>query len=172
MGSPGVVPICRNAGCPNPRPARKRKVFTFHVISPESFYVLRKIGAPVALGPETGHTDRVKTRDAGRWLGGAALLWAAAAAAADPAANVVLFIGDGMGPEHVAAARCYKGAPLCFEDFPQFALVDTDSQDGITDSAAAATALATGTRVHNGVVSLADPGDSSELQTALEYFKG
>ena len=169
MGSPGVVPICRNAGCPNPRPARKRKVFTFHVISPESFYVLRKIGAPVALGPETGHTDRVKTRGAGRWLGGAALLWAAAAAAADPAANVILFIGDGMGPEHVAAARCYKGAPLCFEKFPHSAVVDTDSLDGLTDSAAAASAIATGTRV-----SMWTYGDrvGSPLPTILEHFLG
>ncbi len=105
-------------------------------------------------------------------LGAALALPAQAGPVIDRAANLIVFIGDGMGLEHVAAGRCYKGAPLCFEDFPQFALVDTDSQDGITDSAAAATALATGTRVHNGVVSLADPGDSSELQTALEYFKG
>lgn len=73
--------------------------------------------------------------------------------------------------EHVAAGRCYKGAPLCFEEWSRSALVDTDSESGVTDSAAAATALATGTRVYNGVVSLASPGDSGELQTVLEYFK-
>ena len=78
-----------------------------------------------------------------------ASFWAAAAVAApgDRAANVILFIGDGMGPEHVAAARCFKGAPLCFEEFPHFALVDTDSLGGLTDSSAAATAIATGSRV-------------------------
>jgi alkaline phosphatase len=94
------------------------------------------------------------------------------AACGDRAANVIVFIGDGLGLEHVAAARCYKGAPLCFEEFSHFGLVDTDSAGGLTDSAAAATAIATGTRVYNGVVSLADPGDTHELQTVLEYFKG
>lgn len=109
----------------------------------------------------------MNARGAGRWLGGAALL-CAAAAAADPAANVILFIGDGMGPEHVAAARCFKGAPLCFEEFPQSALVDTDSLDGLTDSSAGATAIATGTRV-----SMWTYGErvSSPLPTILEYFR-
>ena len=106
----------------------------------------------------------------------AALLLAPAAPApaatlVDRATNLVVFIGDGMGLEHVAAARAYKGAPLCFEDFPEFAVVDTASASGVTDSAAAATALATGTRVSNGVVSLAIPGDSGELRTVLEYFR-
>jgi alkaline phosphatase len=40
-----------------------------------------------------------------------------------------------------------------------------------TDSAAAATAMATGTRVSNGVLSVAIPGDRRNLQTLLEYFK-
>ena len=106
----------------------------------------------------------------------AALAWllatgAAAAPLIDRATNLIVFIGDGMGLEHVHAARCTKGAPLCFENFTHFALVDTDSVDGTTDSAAAATALATGRHVYNGVVSLAEPGDSAELQTVLEYFQ-
>lgn len=96
---------------------------------------------------------------------------AVVAAAADRATNVIVFIGDGMGLEHVAAARCFKGAPLCFEPFEHFALVDTDSLDGTTDSAAAGTALATGQRVANGVLSVAMPGDESELRTVLEYFR-
>ena len=104
--------------------------------------------------------------------GALAYLWlatAALAAAGDRAANVILFIGDGMGTEHVRAARCYKGAPLCFEDFPHFATVDTDSLDGWTDSAAGATAIATGTRVEPYTY-----GDrsSNRLPTVLEYFQG
>ena len=97
------------------------------------------------------------------WLAGLAL-----ASTVDRAANVILFIGDGMGTEHVKAARYYKGAPLCFEDFPHFALVDTDSLDGLTDSAAGATAIATGTRVGMGTY-----GDRSDGQrpTVLEYFQ-
>ena len=99
-----------------------------------------------------------------------ASFWAAAAVAApgDRAANVILFIGDGMGPEHVAAARCFKGAPLCFEEFPHSALVDTDSLGGLTDSSAAATAIATGSRVEWYTY-----GDRSDgkLPTVLEYFR-
>ena len=98
------------------------------------------------------------------WLASAAM-----AAAGDRAANVVLFVGDGMGTEHVRAARCFNGAPLCFEDFPHFATVDTDSLDGLTDSAAGATAVATGTRVESYTY-----GDrsSNRLPTVLEYFQG
>ena len=94
------------------------------------------------------------------------------AGAIDRAANVILFIGDGMGTEHVKAARYFKGAPLCFETFPYFASVDTESPSGVPDSAAAATAIATGMPVANGVVSLAIPGDAGERQTVLEYFQG
>lgn len=87
----------------------------------------------------------------------------------DRAANVILFIGDGMGLEHVKAARYFKGAPLCFEDFPHTASVDTDSLGGLTDSSAAGTAIATGSRVWRGTF-----GDRSngQLPSVLEYFQG
>jgi alkaline phosphatase len=39
---------------------------------------------------------------------------------AQPAKNMILFIGDGMGFEQVKAARFYNGAPLSFEDPTQF----------------------------------------------------
>ena len=55
--------------------------------------------------------------------------------------------------------------------FPYQAEVTTFSADSsITDSAAAATAMATGFKVNNEVVSMAYPGDGSELETLLEYF--
>jgi len=91
--------------------------------------------------------------------------------------NVIFFIGDGMGPEHVKAARYYAGSALSFESFPYDGEVTTYSADhgganpGATDSAAAGTALATGVKVNNGVVSMAYPGDHSELETLLEYYK-
>ncbi|UCG56077.1 MAG: alkaline phosphatase [Phycisphaerales bacterium] len=89
--------------------------------------------------------------------------------------NVVLFIGDGMGPEQVRAAGMYaNGAEgtLSFETFPNRAELTTYSaSSSITDSAAAATAMATGVKVNNGVISRAYPGDGSELQTLLEYSK-
>ncbi len=104
------------------------------------------------------------------WLAPAGL--APAAPVFDRAANLIVFIGDGMGLEHVVAGHCHKGAPLCFEEWPASALVGTGSASGLTDSAAAATAIATGVQVYNGVVSVADPGDSGDLQTVLEYFQG
>ncbi len=91
------------------------------------------------------------------------------------AKNVILFIGDGMGPAHVRAAAMYRSGPggsLSFEAFPFHGSVGTANADGgVTDSAAAATAMATGAKVHNMVVGIASPGDGSLLKTALEIFK-
>ena len=95
-----------------------------------------------------------------------ALALALATSAPLPAApkNVILFIGDGMGFEQVKAANYYNGGPLSFEYLPYQGEVTTySSGGGVTDSAAAATAIATGVKVTNGVISLQTPGDGSEL---------
>jgi alkaline phosphatase len=56
--------------------------------------------------------------------------------------------------------------------FPYQGQVTTHSADNaVTDSAAAGTAIATGVKVNNGVISLAFPGNGSELQTILEYYQ-
>lgn len=86
--------------------------------------------------------------------------------------NVILFVGDGMGFEHVKAARYYNGAPLSFETLPaQGRLTTRAANNPVTDSAAAATAMATGFKVNTGVISVALPGNGSALETTLEYFK-
>jgi alkaline phosphatase len=91
--------------------------------------------------------------------------------AAVPIRNVVLCIGDGMGPEQVKAARYFAGTNLVFETFPYQSRVTTAAAGGaLTDSAAASTAMATGHKVNDGVLSLAIPGDSRKLETLLEYF--
>lgn len=86
--------------------------------------------------------------------------------------NVVLFIGDGMGAEQQRAARMFKNgdtAPLAFEAFEHTGCVHTTNASGeVTDSAAAATAMATGQKVDNRVISLATPGDGHELPTVVE----
>jgi len=96
-------------------------------------------------------------------------------ARAESPKNVIFMIGDGMGFEHVKAAGMYlNGTPgtLCFESLPYQGQVTTYSaSSSITDSAAAATAMATGHKVNNGVVSMAYPGDGSEYQTLLETYK-
>ncbi len=69
------------------------------------------------------------------------------------AKNVILLIGDGMGPNQIKAGNLYKRDALYLESFPYQTMVETRSaSDAITDSAAAATALATGTRTTNGVI--------------------
>ncbi len=95
--------------------------------------------------------------------------------------NIIVFIGDGMGPEHVrAAGYYYNGASgvFPFEGFPFQGYLTTYSADNaVTDSAAAGTALATGHKANNGVISMAYPANAdypvqgSEMLTLLEYFK-
>jgi alkaline phosphatase len=89
--------------------------------------------------------------------------------------NLIFCIGDGMGPQQVKAAGVYLyGEPnkLSFESLPYSGVLTTRSADNaITDSAAAGTALATGTKVNNGVISTRIPGDGKELQTLLEFYK-
>lgn len=68
------------------------------------------------------------------------------------AKNVILMIGDGMGPQQIAAGELFKGESLTMQQFPYMTTVETRSLSGTTDSAAAATALATGTRTTNGIV--------------------
>ncbi|MFB0525332.1 MAG: alkaline phosphatase [Phycisphaerae bacterium] len=86
---------------------------------------------------------------------------------------VIFLIGDGMGFEQVKAGGMYtngQAGTLSFESFPYNGQLTTYSADStVTDSAAAATALATGVKVNSGVVSMAYPGDGSELETLLEY---
>ena len=86
--------------------------------------------------------------------------------------NVILVIGDGLGAEQVHAARAFYGELMSFEELPFRGSVTTENAAGqITDSAAAGTAMATGFKVNNGVISVALPGDGHALGTLLEYYK-
>lgn len=64
--------------------------------------------------------------------------------------NVVLLVGDGMGPSHFAAAKLLRGEDFAAGRFPVTGVVSTRSASSVvTDSAAAATAMATGTKANN-----------------------
>lgn len=85
--------------------------------------------------------------------------------------SVILYIGDGMGLAQVTAARIYKGNArdglLALDRFPRVALVRTYAADQmVTDSAASATAMATGFKTNNGMIALAP--DNRRLPTLLE----
>lgn|GEM_PF-268163 len=89
------------------------------------------------------------------------------AAGREAARNVILFIGDGMGPGQLAAGQVAKGGPLVMESMPVRATVTTTSWGGnITDSAAAATALATGHKTVNGAIAVLP--DGTPVRTILE----
>lgn len=86
-------------------------------------------------------------------------------AAPEPAKNVILFIGDGMGVATVTAARIFDGQSqgmsgeehwLAFERFPNVALVKTyNTNQQVPDSAGTASAMLTGTKTRAGVINVA-----------------
>ncbi|HEX2879212.1 MAG TPA: alkaline phosphatase [Polyangiaceae bacterium] len=88
------------------------------------------------------------------------------------ARNVIFLMADGYGAEQIEATRIYVNgntAALSFEGLPYQAWVETNNaRNQTTDSAAAATAFATGHKVDSSVISVAIPGNSGDLPTALE----
>lgn len=66
--------------------------------------------------------------------------------------NVICMIGDGMGQNHIIAGGIYKGEPLHMQNISNKSLVKTASLSTVTDSAASATALATGYKTTNGTI--------------------
>ena len=97
-----------------------------------------------------------------RFLSTFVLLFIVAAGFCKDPKYIFYFIGDGMGPSHVLGTELYLGEvegtigrphKLCFTQFPQTAFVTTFSaSNGVTDSAASGTALATGEKTNNGYI--------------------
>ena len=92
-------------------------------------------------------------------------------AAVDPTRmprNVIVLMGDGVGPVHWQAARILKDAPLAVDAMEGPVLYATDSADPgvVTDSAASASAMATGHCTYNGQLGTSAAGLS--VPTALE----
>ncbi|MEK5389137.1 alkaline phosphatase [Margalitia sp. FSL K6-0131] len=85
------------------------------------------------------------------------------------AKNVILFVGDGMGAAHREAIRLatvgLKGE-LEMNSMPVAGLVHTSSLTPVTDSAAAATAMASGVKTYNGAVGV--DGNKKSVKTILE----
>lgn len=95
-----------------------------------------------------------------------------ASAQQQKAKYVFYFIGDGMGFNHVSLAEYWLGytqgvfdsRPLSFSQFPVLGWAVTHSESNlITDSAAAGTALSTGTKTKNGMLGTAP--DSTALKS-------
>lgn len=85
---------------------------------------------------------------------------------AKPVKNVIFMIGDGMGLNQAYAAAWVKGAPLYMMTDTKTGLSYTYSYDnGITDSAASGTALATGHKNRNNMIGMGP--DSLDLESIL-----
>lgn len=98
--------------------------------------------------------------------------------AAAPTRNVILLIGDGLGASSLTIARNYHAGAagrLAFDDLPHsgwcttYAVQEANPAlpDYVTDSAASASAIATGRKTSNRRVSTA-PGTGAPVRTILE----
>ena len=82
--------------------------------------------------------------------------------------NIILMIGDGMGPAQIYSGLVANKGKLYLTQFPVTGLSKTySSNDLITDSSAGATAFSTGKKTKNGYVAL-DP-HRKPIETILEY---
>ncbi len=99
-------------------------------------------------------------------------------APAQPARNVILFLADAAGVPTVNAASIHgynEPQRLFVQSWPHVALSDTSTaSQWVSDSAAGMTAIVTGRKTHNGVISMGPDAirgerDGAVLKTILEY---
>ena len=87
--------------------------------------------------------------------------------------GIILFIGEGLAPERLAVTRVYAAGAdgaLALDSMPHLALLRNYSNDfAAPDQAAAATALATGTKVNNGLIGIDSEG--RRLKNLLELAR-
>jgi len=88
---------------------------------------------------------------------------------------LILMIGDGMGKTELDAASLYRAGEtgrLFLQSLPVHGEIVTGSLSGITDSAAAATTMATGVRTWNGNIGLDRDGQPAETAVELAHRLG
>lgn len=81
--------------------------------------------------------------------------------------NIIYMIGDGMGENHIMAGELYKRGKLNMQTITNKSYVTTASTEVVTDSAAAATALATGYKTNNGTIGKDQYGNN--VENLIEY---
>ncbi|MCS6951686.1 MAG: alkaline phosphatase [Bryobacterales bacterium] len=106
------------------------------------------------------------------------MAWGSALAEDGTARNVILFLGDAAGIPTLHAASLYaynEPRRLFIHRMPYIALMETSTASSwVTDSAAGMTAIVTGRKTHNGVISQDETAvrgkkDGRPLKTILEY---
>jgi alkaline phosphatase len=86
------------------------------------------------------------------------------------AKNIILMIGDGMGPQQVAYARTF--GKFYADSFPNKGVIKTGSKSGVTDSAAAATAISSGYKTKNTYLGMDSNKTVHKNIRELAYEKG
>ncbi|TKG91514.1 alkaline phosphatase [Puteibacter caeruleilacunae] len=87
-----------------------------------------------------------------------------------PPLNVILLIGDGMGLSQLSSAYYYGDQEPSFSKFNHIGLINTScTNTKITDSAAGATAFATGQRTYKGAIGVS-PIDTSAITNIVEIL--
>ncbi len=95
-----------------------------------------------------------------------------AEAASPKTKNVILFVGDGMGTaarNAIRLATVGEKGKLAMDDMPYAGLVHTSSTVPVTDSAASATAYASGVKTYNGAIGM--DANKKPVKTIAEYAK-
>ena len=87
----------------------------------------------------------------------------------DTPKNVILLIGDGTGLSQISSAFFFKETAPNYGRFNHIGLIKTSSsREDVTDSAAGATAFASGVKTYNGAIGVTD--DSTEVKTIVEII--
>jgi len=90
---------------------------------------------------------------------------------ANPKTSIIFMIGDGMGPAYTSTYRYYKDSNHTIFDSMLIGMNSTYSKNStITDSAAAATALALGIKTQNGYIGIREKR-KTKVKTVLELAK-
>ncbi|MCK0156180.1 alkaline phosphatase [Cellulophaga sp. F20128] len=81
--------------------------------------------------------------------------------------NVILLISDGTGLSQISSAYYFKDSSPNYSRFKNIGLIKTSSsKQDVTDSAAGATAFASGIKTYNGAIGVAD--DKTDAENIVE----
>jgi alkaline phosphatase len=84
--------------------------------------------------------------------------------------NVILLISDGTGLSQISSAYFYKDSEPNYTRFKEIGFIKTSSsKEDVTDSAAGATAFASGVKTYNGAVGVTP--DSLDVPTLVELVQ-
>ncbi|RED59241.1 alkaline phosphatase [Cohnella lupini] len=93
-------------------------------------------------------------------------------AASKQAKNVIIFVGDGMGAaarDAIRLATVGVTGKLAMDSMPYAGMIHTSSTSFVTDSAASATAYASGVKTYNGAIGM--DANKKSVKTIMEYAK-